>query len=292
MDRVYTPDANDVLYHYCSASTLQAMLASRRIRFTDINMLNDSEEARWGYSVFEEASTRLLKRLSIPEKVPHIDLTFIESVDEYISPIQLIAHPFVACFSTEPDSLSQWRAYGDDGRGFAIGFRAAALAALPVTLLKVEYDREKQVTEMMQALVATYQRRQEDRAPESEFMEDCCLLATYMVAFKHPAFAYENEIRCVHVVNVNMTDERLRFVDLGGSAGGVDVGGETIGFQVRDNHLTAFLDVPLHEPHAQNFIGEVVLGPKNHSIWGNIQLFLGACGLPKAKLRQSDVPYR
>jgi len=30
----------------------------------------------------------------------------------------------VACFSAADDLLSQWRAYADDGCGFAIGFNA------------------------------------------------------------------------------------------------------------------------------------------------------------------------
>lgn len=291
LDRLHEPGLDDILYHYCSAATLQAILTSRRIRFTDINMLNDAQEVRWAYSVFEEAATRLIKRMDIPPAVPDIDLAFIESVDKYISPIQMIAHPFVACFSTEGDSLGQWRAYGDNGRGFAIGFRATALTALPVTLLKVEYERELQVREMMQAIIATYMHRHDGSASDAEFMMDCSLIATYMVALKHPSFSYENEVRCVHVVNVENTVGCLRFVDPGGVVSGVDVDGEPIGFQVRDNHLTAFLDLPLKASDTA-FIREILLGPKNASLWGNVQLFLGSCGLRSARLRKSDVPYR
>jgi Protein of unknown function (DUF2971) len=293
LDRLYSPGKDDVLYHYCSAATLQAILSSGRVRFGDINMLNDSQEFRWGYSVFEEAATRLIKRDRIPEQVPNIDGAFIDSIDQHISPIQLVAHPFVACFSSEWNSLPQWRMYGDDGRGFALGFRASALCRMPVTMLKVEYDREQQVLEMIQAIVATHARRHQSNLSDQEFMFDCQMIATYMVAFKHSAFAYENEIRCVHVVNVKRTDTQIRFVDPGGVSAGTDVSGETIGFQVLENHLAAFLDIriPTFED-GSGFLSEIVVGPKNGSVPGNVQLFLGACGLPMAKLRYSDAPYR
>ena len=37
---------------------------------------------------------------------------------------------FVSCFSADGDVLSQWRAYADDGHGFAIGFAPAEFAIL------------------------------------------------------------------------------------------------------------------------------------------------------------------
>jgi hypothetical protein len=164
------------------------------------------------------------------------------------------------------------------------------LTSLPVTLLKVEYEREHQVREMMQAIMATYLRHEAAPASQEAFMTDCSMIATYMLAFKHKAFACENEVRCVHVVNVEWLDNRLSFVDAGGVSCGIDVPGEPVGFQVRENHLTAFLDLPLTA--AGNVVADLVLGPKNASSWGNVQLFLGACGMPTVTLRQSDVPYR
>lgn len=291
INRLYEPTETDVLYHYCSVSTLQAILSSGRIRFTDINMLNDSEEVRWGYSAFEEAATRLVNRTGIPDAVPKIEVAFLDDMDRYIAPVQLVAHPFVACFSTKPDSLGQWRAYGDDGRGFAVGFNAAAIRRLPATLLRVEYDRERQVEEMMRAIVAAYLHRAEGGS-EDEFMSDCILLATSMVAFKHEAFAEEGEVRSVHVVHVDAREDRLAFVDPGGVSGGADVAGEPVRFTIRDNHLTAYLDLPVTSPTRPDLIREIVLGPKNFSQWGNVQLFLGSCRLPRIELNPSRVPYR
>ena len=72
MNRVYEPTNDQLVYHYCSAETLCAILESRNIRFTDINMLNDATETQWGYAAFEEAATRLIKRIDIPDITPKI----------------------------------------------------------------------------------------------------------------------------------------------------------------------------------------------------------------------------
>ena len=96
-------------------------------------MLNDSIEHRWGYAIFEEAATRLLKRTGIPNQVPIMPIEFFNAVDEILSKGQLIAHPFVSCLSLDGNSLDQWCKYADDGRGYAIGFRGSALKQLPIT---------------------------------------------------------------------------------------------------------------------------------------------------------------
>jgi len=295
MDRLYEPDANEVLYHYCSAATFQAIATSGSIRFTDINMLNDASEFGWAYSVFEEAATRLITRRDLPEAVPTIDKAFIDRIDEIVSPIQLIAHPFLACFSLEPDLLGQWRAYADDGRGFALGFRAQALREqLPATFLRVLYDRELQVREMMIALGSIFMRhRDAAEAQRVEFFEDCVLLATYMTAFKHPSFRDEKEVRAVHAVNVHPQGNLAKFVDPGGIVGGgKEAGGTPVSFYVRDNHLVASMDAHLAPPGNGSPLTNLVLGPRNHSTAGNVGLFLGGLGFREISLRRSSAPYR
>jgi hypothetical protein len=295
MDRLYQPASDELVYHYCSASTFQAIATSGTIRFSDINMLNDESEVRWAYSVFEEAATRLIKRIGISASAPAIDVSFVDSIDEIISPIQLIAHPFIACFSLTSDLLGQWRAYADDGKGFAVGFRAESLKRqLPATFLKVIYDRELQIREMMQAIVAIYLRQQEGNdSDRSAFLEDCVLLGTYMTSLKHPAFAEEREIRAVHVVNIKSYGNLAKFVDRGGIVDDhTKVDGNPVSFQVRDNHLVAFTDVTLTPNNTASPIAELVLGPKNHSAPGNLCLFLGGLGYTDITLRKSSAPYR
>lgn len=154
VSRLLPVDDSSTIYHYCSTSTLIEIVRNRTIRFSDINMLNDEEEGRWGYGIFLEAANKLLKREGVPESVPMVGEDFIDRLDEVWFKSRLSLASFVACFSKDGDSLSQWRAYASDGAGFAIGFAASELRRMPIQLLEVEYDHEQQVQEMLVALTA------------------------------------------------------------------------------------------------------------------------------------------
>lgn len=295
IDRLYTPSDGEILYHYCSAIAFQAIATNATIRFSDINMLNDGSESRWAYSIFEEAATRLITRKGVKESAPTIEEAFIDEIDKIISPAQLIAHPFIACFSETPDLLGQWRSYADDGRGFAVGFNACSLKSqLPATFLRVLYEPEQQIKEMMHAIGAIYLRQHEGTEEEKgKFFEDCVLLGTYMTAFKHPAFAEEREVRAVHAISVEKQGNLMKFVDEGGIVNGtLEVEGNPVTFQVRDNHLVAYMDASLTPARMSTPICELILGPKNHSAPGNLCLFLGGLGYTDITLKRSRAPYR
>ena len=154
--RIFEPKQDDILYHYCTASTLKAIVESGRIRFSDINMMNDFQESRMGYQLFEQAATEILYKRPKQPRFAEIDKNFFDKIDEFFSSLQLYLHPFIACLTLEGDQLSQWRSYADDGRGFAIGFRASALEKMPVTILSVEYNPRTQLEEMIIALISIY----------------------------------------------------------------------------------------------------------------------------------------
>jgi hypothetical protein len=61
-------------------------------------------------------------------------------------------HLYVFCLSEVGDLLSQWRAYGGYGAGYAVGFSASGLASLlrpseGQYVIRVVYDRDEQQTE-------------------------------------------------------------------------------------------------------------------------------------------------
>jgi hypothetical protein len=292
--RVFKPTPGQLLFHYCSAQTLMAIIGSRNIRFSDINMMNDAAEFRWGYSVFEEAATRLLKRKGIPEHYPVMPKVFFDAVDEVVHKTQVFAHPFVACFSLDGDSLEQWRAYGDDGRGFAVGFSAEKLAQLPLTMFEVLYDAEQQVQEvtlLLRVLFDEYQKSAETK-DLGEFRSLCGELGIMFAGYKHPAFRNEREVRCVHAVELQKTSKGARkFRDPGGQRAGVIEDGQRISFYVRDGHLTAHLDLPYLLGEAWP-VDAVITGPKNRTVTGNLLLYLASEGLDDIKFGHSRIPYQ
>ena len=48
------------------------------------------------------------------------------------------SHFFICCFSGDSDDLGQWRAYDDNGQGFALAFDASEAQLEPVVLSEDE----------------------------------------------------------------------------------------------------------------------------------------------------------
>lgn len=110
------------LYHYTSDVGLRGILESGRIWLTDMFRLNDPSELRHGFS-------HAVKLLSERAKTgPEEAQLFAEIFADVITDgLERSAHYFVCSFSTNGDELGQWRAYADNGRGYALGFDGKAL---------------------------------------------------------------------------------------------------------------------------------------------------------------------
>lgn len=101
------------------------------MRFSDLFSMNDFLEMHWGYHVWEKAATELLEI---------VGRDFLDEIDKILHTSGVCGLPVGSCFSLNGDVLSQWRAYADDGHGYAIGFDATTLLKLPIRPLKVLYD--------------------------------------------------------------------------------------------------------------------------------------------------------
>jgi Protein of unknown function (DUF2971) len=107
-----------MLYHYTTEMGLRGILESGNLWFSDIFAQNDPSELRHGLSI----ATAILKS-RITNKRPEID-TFAQSIERFDvdAGIEAAGHFFIFCFRAHGDELGQWRAYADNGRGFALGF--------------------------------------------------------------------------------------------------------------------------------------------------------------------------
>lgn len=293
-NRVRPRDTDGVIYHYCSANTLVSIIQNKTVRFSDLNMMNDAQEGLWGYRVFEEAATRLITRQGIPDEIPIIPKEFFDHVDSFWSPYGLRLANFVACFSSDGDSLSQWRAYADDGQGFAIGFKAGALRRMPVQMLDVLYDHDEQIREMTVALGATFLEFSDKGRDYTQpwFSSRCTQLAASAISLKNPAWRDEKEVRCQHVVDINISPAGWTLSDAGGVSDGQDVPGQPIHFQVRNGSIVAYLDMPFDVSEDGHPIAEVVFGPKCSNSYGNVQFLLGNNGYGIVPMRTAGAAYR
>lgn len=122
------------------------------------------------------------------------------------------AHFFVCSFSADGDDLGQWRAYADNGRGYALGFDASALESaftrqnkLSSTYL-VQYDDavladiHRQIIESMFELISLPRGRNLGNASIEDYMTHLSALLSVhalhtALFFKHKAYSHEREYR-------------------------------------------------------------------------------------------------
>ncbi|MHB0959282.1 MAG: DUF2971 domain-containing protein [Pirellulaceae bacterium] len=114
-----------VIYHYCSVDAFVEIVTNKTLWLTNLFFLNDSEEHFW----FRNRARRFIEK-QMQEHPNEFGYEYLETILR-----QGWRHEiYCACFSEQPDLLSQWRAYGDDGKGCAIGFATEHLQWLCTNL--------------------------------------------------------------------------------------------------------------------------------------------------------------
>ena len=116
----------DRLYHYTNDDGLRGILKSGQLWLTNIFKLNDPSEVSHGFDIGVKALTS-----SRADGTPQ-SKEFARVLEAFYNRvgIQGSAKFFVCSFSWHEDDLCQWRAYADNGRGYALEFDAAALDAV------------------------------------------------------------------------------------------------------------------------------------------------------------------
>lgn len=94
-----------LIYHYCGIEVFRKIITDKKLWLASAAHMNDTREI----SFFVENLKALAEN---------------EGNDEILDLLSRkpVAEPYLSCFSSNGDLLSQWRAYGDDGAGLAIGF--------------------------------------------------------------------------------------------------------------------------------------------------------------------------
>jgi hypothetical protein len=114
-----------IIFHYTDDVGLRGILETGTLRLTDIFYLNDPSELRYGCKLDNEFMTAAKaaeaeERLAIEEFAGNLAGKLQHGIPQ-------VANMFVLSFSEAGDDLAQWRAYADNGRGFALGFDAHML---------------------------------------------------------------------------------------------------------------------------------------------------------------------
>jgi Protein of unknown function (DUF2971) len=281
------------LYHYTDGRGLKGILESGRVWFTDYRHLNDPSELTHGIDMAHDVA-RLLGTGAdgrVRQFLKHFaDLT---RHDNFSGTLEF----FIASFSRARDDLGQWRAYADNGRGFAIGFAPRLFRIvepirdrLPEFVGPVRYKIDEVCARPAAALeqavaifletVNANANLTQDKAIDIPFMDKFVReiiaqpLIWHCLTSKHLAYEHEQEVR---LLLMGMRECLSPHVTT----------------RLRSSELVPYIahPMPLREPH---HIAEIVVGPAAPpDAERTVRTLLASLGLdPKIAVGRSDVPYR
>ena len=238
---------HNAIYHYCPPGAFLEILKSHSIWLTHISYFEDQEELTWFERiVLERMRARDLKL----EKPYHREL------EEYLK-LDKFSAIFCASFSTEWDMLSQWNAYADNGRGFAIAFNRRKLEELrPV-------DEKKRPIRLELADVI-YNVEEQHRIAD-RFLDDLDKITQALTgvgenptgAENFPQFAARHNIWWYSAMCKNplfMTENEVRWIQR-------DSGAER--FRMRGSQVVPYVALDfMPDPAGESPIEAIVFGPR------------------------------
>ncbi|MGC1860009.1 MAG: DUF2971 domain-containing protein [Methylocystis sp.] len=217
-----------IIYHYTNDVGLKGILETGQIWLTDIFNLNDPSELSHGFShVVNILNCRAVDG-------PPESKTFSQLIGAFRTHggIQAAAHYFVSSFSSTGDDLGQWRAYADNGRGYALGFDARELenaftkdGDIPIpsnSTFSINYNDGKlaelheELVESMFHLISLPRGRSLSREGIHEYMDELlALLSMHALRaglfFKHEAYNNEKEYRFMQIHRADVPPPEVKF---------------------------------------------------------------------------------
>lgn len=244
-----TSETPPILYHYCNSKAFKSIIETKCIWISNMRFMNDYIEHNWLVSL---AMDRLKELLKVDE-----DPFYEKLFNALQTPFSY--EPYCGCFSSVGDLLSQWRAYADDGHGFAIGFKTKGIKISTsdpilsiydeesIGLRKVIYDKTEQQHDI-DRLIDEYIYHVTKYAYDKNETTNIALKSFWRrsIVCKNPAFSEEKEWRIVYTPPI---DIRKKI--------------STLKFRETRNNLIPYFSLEFGELNDQCPIAEIVLGPKN-----------------------------
>lgn len=267
LDRLQ-PDIPDVLFHYSDANAVLGIIQNKCLYASDYRFLNDSKEFIHAMDVAKTFIGESLSTDSNDYTQLIYDIAFSMNPDSAF-PAQ--TKVFIACLTEESDSLGQWRAYGNNGRGYAVGLHTNDLhygsdfllnpnSRQPI-LGKVIYDdkslgllSKSMFYEMCKCVPIVIENLKNNGFDLDEplYKMSCGIAAgvflrgmSYISPFwKHNAFVEENEWRLVYVYDDLFENHSL----------------PDINFRVSMDTPVPFVKVPIVKGEDSS-ISKIIIGP-------------------------------
>jgi hypothetical protein len=299
------PYPNGLIYHYTSINGFFNIISSNELWLTDYMYMNDDSEVNHGISLAKQ----ILGEIKVDnEQKEEIVKTWQAKIEN-----KLYDRICIACFSSESDSLSQWRGYGGADIGICLGFgfkEPFFLYDTEARLNRVIYDqnRQKEIFKILFHIFLTISDWDEGKIihdykgnvintdEKENIVQKYAIrdLYEYIVYFKNESFSDEKEIRWVYSEDRTVLDslqidyaERL--------------------FRCKNNQIIPYTtSSSLFSMNPSNKYGsrgqeksslplqEVIVGPQENIdlVLKGIREFLDENGFKSVVVRKSNIPFR
>ena len=187
------------LFHYTDLRGVRGIITSKSLWMSKFTASNDISEITLAITQFQSFVESRCAAL------PPAEGAFLREAATQLETFRR-TNICVASFCEKPDLLSQWRSYGDDGRGIAIGFDTARLGELAkrndLRLWRCVYDEAVQVrilNDLVTMLLEAY-RAEATRGGEQRKRLVSQFNATFLLVapvIKDHRFAEEREWRLI-----------------------------------------------------------------------------------------------
>ncbi|MEO8236347.1 MAG: DUF2971 domain-containing protein [Flavobacterium sp.] len=272
------------LYHYCSVESFFQIISSKSIWLSNYGQMNDAHESIWIEQYFDIVNN-LFKSGKYKDFQNYTIPTYGWNK----------GNPHLFCLSEVGDSLGQWRAYADDGKGIAICFTPTILNFQfdkpnrssyidhTLGLVKIEYNAKKQkakVEDLANLFKNIYDGKKDELwEAASSFLG--ISLATESLVIKNPSFIEEKEWRIIHTPsdNYDLSEKNSHSIS-------------QMKFRTKDSNLTSYFEIDLSATFNSKLIPEIILGPKSGLDLSILKSFLEINNLEKTIVSKSASTYQ
>jgi hypothetical protein len=272
-------------YHYCDSAGLLGILGTHRFWASNAVFLNDPTEGSYALDVARDFLEGRRTATGVKGKFAAAVLERIDAGSD--------TDLYVVSFSRDGDLLSQWRGYGDFGRGYSLGFDMAKLNP-PLELgwmIEVLYD-PGHLRSTLEDIFEIYTEflDSEGRLADFDDAAEWCSPVLNLLAqgFKHPSYQQEREVRLLFKRGRNPEQPD----------GDRAWHGLPISYRARGSNIVSYLDTGLDHPTVDQKthlpLSRIIVGPgvsfaQNE---GSIRGYLASQGYKDVEITASAIPFR
>lgn len=294
---MFYADIPEVLYHYCSISSFFSIIKSKSLWLCNAFNMND----RYDSTYLESIVSRWLREMANKESNREKKIFYNACNKVLLNYTIERPIPYIACFSTEGDLLSQWVAYANQGTGVSIGFNTEMLLQYSVDnptgflisfdndinstlLINLEYhitEIKKMLEKLFNYCYSQYIANKEDIDILSKMaILFCGYIFRISALYKNKAFRAEHEWRCISYC-ASYYSNSLNFGKMS----------RNIEFECINGHIKSHISLDLREYWNDGLIKHVILGPQSNENEFDFKFFLSNNFSDEIEIRNSKIPY-